>query len=284
MTMDLEQNILKTLDKWEERKSSLPESLAFYRSLLSIQSRVKARLRTPVSLPDIKIARERTISGRPLLAFNDITIDASLLKDTFTEIISFLSIYSETSSGAVPNPAFADLFAPETTKAWFEGKPLPDFKETGDNDGAFRELILGAVYHPFLVSYQEAWHHLVNQELWRRSYCPVCGGHPDLAFLDKERGSRWLLCSRCDARWLYQRLECPWCHTQDQNALAYLGSEKGIYRVYTCERCRCYLKAIDLRQTEEEILLPLERYLTLDLDIQAQKNGYRPVFGIKEGG
>ena len=35
----------------------------------------------------------------------------------------------------------------------------------------------------------------VDQEKWRRRYCPVCGGNPDIAYLDTERGSRWLVCS-----------------------------------------------------------------------------------------
>ncbi len=104
---------------------------------------------------------------------------------------------------------------------------------------------------------------------WRRGYCPICGGKPNFAFLDKERGARWLLCSRCDAQWLFQH-----CGTQDQNALAYFSSDDGLYRLYVCEQCKSYVKAIGLRQTEAEILLPLERVLTADMDRQAQEKGY----------
>ncbi len=128
---------------------------------------------------------------------------------------------------------------------------------------------------PFLASRSEALLGFVEQEQWRRGYCPVCGGKPDFAFLDKERGSRWLLCSRCDAQWLFQRLQCPYCDSQNQDALAYYADDGGLYRLYVCQQCRSYLKAVDLRQTEEEISLPLERVMTIDMDRQGREKRYR---------
>jgi FdhE protein len=83
-----------------------------------------------------------------------------------------------------------------------------------------------------------------------------------------------LVCSRCDYEWLFQRLQCPYCGNQDQKTLAFFTDDKELYRLYVCEQCRCYLKAIDLRKTETEILLPLERFYTLDLDAQAKEYGY----------
>jgi FdhE protein len=71
-------------------------------------------------------------------------------------------------------------------------------------------------------------------------------------------------------------LQCPYCGTQDQNALAYFTDDKGLYRLYVCEQCKHYLKAIDLRQAEAEVLFPLERFYTVDMDRQAQEQGYKP--------
>ena len=103
----------------------------------------------------------------------------------------------------------------------------------------------------------------------------ICGGSPDLAFLEKEYGARWLLCSRCDSEWLFQRLRCPYCGTQDQGELAYFTDDTELYRLYVCQQCQSYLKAVDLRQTEDETLLPLERVLTVDMDRQGREKGYR---------
>ena len=117
---------------------------------------------------------------------------------------------------------------------------------------------------------------LLKPESWRRGYCPICGGSPDFSFLEKEEGARWLMCSRCDTQWLFQRLECPYCGTQDQTALAYFTDDKGLYRLYVCDKCKGYLKTVDLRQAESGINIDLERLLTSDIDIQAQESGYRP--------
>ena len=87
-------------------------------------------------------------------------------------------------------------------------------------------------------------------------------------------GLRGLLCSRCDAEWLFQRLQCPYCGTQNQAALAYFTDDEGVYRLYVCEQCHKYIKTIDLRHTESEVLV--ERVLTLDMDRQAQEKGYKP--------
>jgi len=63
---------------------------------------------------------------------------------------------------------------------------------------------------------------------------------------------------------------------QDQNALAYFTDDEGLYRLYVCEKCKRYLKAIDLRQAKSEVLLPLERLITFGLDAQAKEYGYSP--------
>jgi FdhE protein len=104
-------------------------------------------------------------------------------------------------------------------------------------------------------------------------------GKPDFAFIDKEKGARWLLCSRCDTGWLFQRLECPYCGNTDQNELAYFTDDTELYRLYICQRCHSYLKSIDLRKTDSEILLPLERVMTVDMDRQGQEKGYKGGIG-----
>ena len=97
-----------------------------------------------------------------------------------------------------------------------------------------------------------------------------------MAALKPEYGARWLLCSRCDAEWLFQRLECPYCDTKEQKALSFFTDDEQLYRLYVCDQCKCYLKAVDLRKAKAEIPLPLERLYTIDLDKQAKEYGYHP--------
>ena len=52
--------------------------------------------------------------------------------------------------------------------------------------------------------------------------------------------------------------------------------ESNLYRLYICEQCNTYIKAIDLRRTAAEALLPLERVMTINMDKQGQEKGYKP--------
>ncbi len=275
MITGIDDKILKKLETLGKTAGPLPGSLEFYGKLLSIQSAARLRIGTPRPGLNPEEIKERISSERRLLEFEDLSIDWSLFRDTFKEISALLSSYPQFRAEIAASVKFDATPTEKQVRAWYEGTRLP-LPADSAAAAALREFMIQAALRLFLTAQAETLLGFINTELWRRGYCPVCGGSPDLAFLDKERGARWLLCSRCDAKWLFQRLECPYCGTQDQNALAYFPDDKGLYRLYVCERCRHYLKAVDLRQTGDDVLLPLERFLTLDLDIQAQKNGYMP--------
>jgi FdhE protein len=278
MIKDTTSQILKKLKEQEKEEGSLPLLLEFYRQLLQIQSRTQKRLGTPK--PDLsrEAIHQRIEQGLPLVSLAELTLDWSLVPDVFVEVVAVFAKYPELF-GEIPErlkKAGASRFLTQkAVKAWFTGKELPARLRdvVGEN---LIQTIIQATLQPFLASYAQALIGSVEQEFWRRGYCPICGGSPDLAYLEKEVGARWLLCARCDTEWLFQRLECPYCGTQEQKALAFFTDEKELYRLYVCEQCQCYLKAIDLRKTESEILLPLERLYTMDLDSQAKEYGYKP--------
>jgi len=111
--------------------------------------------------------------------------------------------------------------------------------------------------------------------MWYRAHCPICGGAPDFAALEKESGTRRLLCARCDFEWTFHRARCPFCNEDVPGKLGYFPSPDGIYRLYTCENCKRYLKTIDRRELAREVHLPAERVLTIAMDVAAQQAGYR---------
>jgi len=272
-------NILRKLEEWKEKEEVDPKFIEFYQRLLRIQSRAEQRIGIPQLSLSSEAISERIEHGLPLIGFDELALDWSLLQDIFAEVTEAFATYPELFGEfpqSLKEPEPCPPLAKETAKAWFEGARLLSLMEVDEVSEHLLEAIIHATLNPFLVSYSKALLGLVNQERWRRGYCPICGGNPDFAFLDKERGARWLLCSRCDAEWLFQRLECPYCGTQDQDALAYFTDDEGLYRLYVCERCKRYLKALDLRQAKSEVLLPLERLFTFDIDAQAQEYGYSP--------
>jgi len=217
--------------------------------------------------------------GIPLLPFEDLLLDWAQVKDLSQKIIHSVAKYSPDALKEVKtlgNILSNITFLKEIVRAWYQGSSLVPVALRHGVDGELLAPVVAAVLKPFLSAHSEVLLPKVDQESWRRQYCPICGGRPDFAYLDKETGARWLLCSQCDAEWLFQRLECPYCGCQDQDALAYFTDDEGLYRLYVCEQCKRYLKAIDLRKTETEVLLPLERLLTFEFDIQARQNGYSP--------
>jgi FdhE protein len=278
VTVESDSKTLKRLDEQEGHLRALPKPLEFYRGLLHIQSAAESR----IGILEITLGEEtigdRIRHGTPVLSFDDLVIDWSLLQSVFDEVTALFASYPEVLRESSnlgrddPRPSLSK----EAARAWYEGARLPLPKAASNASEALLTLIIHGAFRPFLIRNCEALLKLVNLEQWRRGYCPICGGNPDFAFLDKERGGRWLVCSRCDAEWPFQRLQCPYCGTQNQDDLAYFTNDKGLYRLHVCEQCHSYIKTIDLRQTEDEVLLPLERYLTLDIDAQAHNDGYHP--------
>jgi len=271
--------VLGKLEEQQKKEGSLPELLEFYQRLLQIQSGVGQRIGLPSPSFSSDVIKKRTEQGKPILKFSDLELDWSLLRETFGKVTA---LFAEHPQLFGPAPKELKDLKPgrfpdkKTVRAWFDGAEMPAGTLPENVSEALVRNLIQASIKPFLSQYSIALLGLVDQERWRRGYCPVCGGNPDIGFLDKEEGGRWLVCSRCDAEWLFKRLECPYCGTADQNALAYFTDDKGLYRLYVCEQCKHYLKTVDMRQAKSEVLIPLERVLTLDIDSQAREFGYSP--------
>ncbi len=273
--MEVNDRILERIEEWRQEDHSLPEILKFYRDLLSAQT----EFGTFIPSNEPKLSRSEAAAqisqGIPLLKWDALSVDWQKFQNLFQIVITPISKRLDSAPKGLNEISKDISLLQEMTKAWYENSSLlPWAKSHG-----IEEEPLSAAIHctikPFLVAQAEALIGLVPQEQWRLGYCPVCGGKPDFAFLDKEKGARWLLCSRCDAEWLFQRMECPYCGNKDQEQLKYFIDEEGLYRLYICNQCKTYLKTIDLRQTEAEILLPFERVITADMDRQGQMEGYR---------
>ncbi len=142
-------------------------------------------------------------------------------------------------------------------------------------EGPLLSFIFTHSLRPLLRAQAAALSGHVNDSQWYRGRCPICGGEPDIAALERGSGQRRLLCSRCDSEWAYLRIACPFCGNEDPSQLAYYPSDDKVYRLSVCERCHRYLKTVDLRETAGEKLLPAERILTVGMDVAAEKAGYR---------
>jgi formate dehydrogenase accessory protein FdhE len=256
----------KTLKKLEElERTSPPDSIALYIRLTRLQLEARANIEIKEAHLSQKEINERVGLGIPALKFNELQLDWAKVGDLFKQALSTIAKYSASidSESAVSLKAIVEL--------WYNKQSFP-------HDGMDEETVAVAVHSavkPFLAMWAEELSPRISQEQWRRGYCPVCGGTPNFSYLKAEQGARWLCCPRCDSEWLFQRIECPFCRNSEQKELAFFIDQEGRYRVYTCEKCRGYLKSIDLRKGNKDIVMPLEWVKTLDLDRQACEKGYQ---------
>ena len=114
-------------------------------------------------------------------------------------------------------------------------------------------------------------------ESWEESFCPACGGAPQLAVLVDERlikSRRLLECGLCATRWPFRRSLCPHCGEQSAEKLQIHAVEDSPHvRLDTCGTCQSYLKSIDLRR--DGLAVPVVDELgTVELDLWADEQGF----------
>ena len=105
---------------------------------------------------------------------------------------------------------------------------------------------------------------------WRQSHCPRCGGAAQVAVLHDvpdAKGQRLLVCCLCASAWPFARSTCPGCGEQDPDKLVYHVADGADYmRVEECKACRCYIKAVDLREDGRAVPLVEDiAFMALDL-------------------
>ena len=118
--------------------------------------------------------------------------------------------------------------------------------------------------------------HELDTGLWGEGNCPVCGQKSHLGLLRDDDGARLLACWLCSTRWVYPRLQCPFCESAEHEELGYFIVESmDICRLHFCRKCNRYLKVFDLRQYQRDDLDPAIHHLaTLSYDLAAAREGF----------
>ena len=264
------------LQALEEAGAQNPDLSTFYelqRALLRVLGQAKAEISGTLELVDGEALRARQFQGLPLLSFAQLPVEAERFAGLVSAVARVLSDYDpELAEQTVPDSPTECLAL--ARQRFEEGQAG---SEHGEAQGklTLAQTSVDLALKPYLEWAAEQISPHVDQERWKRSCCPVCGGAPDFATLDEESGARRLLCSRCGSQWDYRRLGCPFCDTTDHTKMMYYPSEDGVYRLYVCQECRHYLKTIDLRETARAVVLPVERITTVAMDVAAQQEGYR---------
>ena len=101
---------------------------------------------------------------------------------------------------------------------------------------------------------------------WQKGKCPFCGQEPTLASFAPDSGQRFLYCSLCGVQWPFPRQTCVFCGNQESHFSYIFIEDDPARRADLCRACRRYLKTIVTSRLTYALYLPLEEFVTIDLD------------------
>lgn len=265
-TLNADDKLLDELQAGEEQFPHLAPVFALHRALREAQLAVKAELPGSHTSAD----RSRLLGGEPLLTFDDLAVDATQLAALARRIMAIVlaSRGLPRHDAAVMGP-FGWL---AEAQRWFDSRLPP--ADGAVSEGDTPRVVAAYALTPWLERAAERSLTEVDLAAWRRPFCPMCGGYPDLSFLTSDVGQRLLVCVRCSSQWPYRRLACPFCAPPEPGKVQYYpGLEPGD-RLYVCDNCHAYLKTVDLRQ-RSALSAHYERVRLVPLDLAAHEKGYR---------
>jgi FdhE protein len=272
-----DQRVLEALATARAEHGELSGLLGFYRDLCQVQYQAKADAPEP-QVGDGEAMRWRLESGLPQLNFDRLGLEAEPFAALVAQISEVLVTHNPGWQVGVADRAPEELMAlaKEVFDTWdtLTAPGIGFDPEDGSESqlDALAALAVGFALAPFLQRASDVILPRLDVGRWARGICPICGGRPNFALLDAESGARTLMCSRCDSRWPFSRILCPFCSSEERPI--YYPSEDGLHRLYICSACRSYLKVADLRKARRVVHPAVERLLTVGMDLTATQEGY----------
>jgi FdhE protein len=256
--------------------------LEFFEKLLLEQLKIKAEVDfRPVEINEDR-AKIRAKEGFPILSKGDFSIDPHLADRLFRSLCRIAKGENQKLKGEVGKIERAlrrkkiDLEICLVKAVGGEHDYLSRIAADTGIDQGVMNFLLHTTIKPFVEMMASHLKDKVDEDLWDKGICPICGSQPLMGELRGEEGKRIWTCSFCGNQWKGRRLMCPFCENTDHRTLRYFHTEKEkAYRIDICDKCKRYIKTVDSRQLSEEIFLPVEDIGTLHLDILAANKGFK---------
>jgi len=273
-------SIKKAVAAVKNERPAYKTLLDFYEGLFLAQEEIKRKIQLdpPEIAPDLVSIKRK--EGFPLATPETFHIDADASQGLLRELCSLVPETNGLLLDACTRLIDAldrdvldisDIFQPVLSG---NDERLTEVAEKAKVDKVPLIFLAYNAIRPSLCLYAEQLStYLADNKTWSKGYCPVCGTLPAVAIL-KDEGNRFMVCGFCAHEWAVPRLFCPFCENQDQKQLRYFFSndEKGL-RVDVCDRCKKYIKTIDVRELKRPLYPFLEHVASLHLDMLAQEKG-----------
>lgn len=266
-----DKQILAALAEVRQEAGAAGELFEFYERLLKAISAKKATLSLSAEqLLKLKEGKVLARATEPYLSWEALAIGDEL----YPWLLSIANLFDRRDPGALD-----EVEAVEKEKCVALGQVW--FEQGTTSLGPTVDALFANALAPYLERAAELMTPHLPLNRWQQTYCPVCGGFPDIALWNERRGTQKLMCERCRTEWRVAEEGCLFCGEHDPQRYGFYSSEDDLYRVMVCDSCGYYLKMINLwkaRRIRFKPILAAERILTPGLDLLAAQEGYtRPL-------
>jgi FdhE protein len=279
-------NLRKSLKTIEEYKTAQPhyaELLDIMADILILREDYRNKMKTSIFDVDEHLISKKIEGGLPLVDFLGKKYDLSRPRKYFESLISIaekrIPDVAKNITEIIHSPEFdwEKMIASSFERSGSEDLSVSDLAKDEDEENLdLIDLFLEESLRPELEFIAEKYKDVVAKSQWTEGYCPVCGKDPKIGEIrEEEDGKRYLFCNQCGCKWYFNRIKCPFCGNDEHSSLAYFeveGDER--YRVEVCNKCRRYIKTVEVPKTEEEPNMDVEDIATLHLDMIASDEGY----------
>lgn len=267
------------------QQPELQAAVDLHIELLSLQRRLQGRVPLPwIDVTAEALARHQ-VGGLPLLRFEDIPLDLSDLRLVVRQTADLLRRFGaiDDADHQQVQTLGRDIKLLAVAGTWYRGAfdrqvapagptPADRAEPAGLTDTV--DQVLSLAMRPFLSRCAEVLQPRPELAIWTHPHCALCAGMPDFSVITPA-AERHLICARCELRWKWEPLACPYCRNSDRARITSFATSDGRYRVYACDACQRYLKAYDARRTNRPVMPMVDTVATLPLDAAAMQRGYR---------
>jgi FdhE protein len=274
---------LKTIEDYKSISPHYTDLLDILGEILILREEYRNNMKSSIFTVDENLISQKMEGGLPLIDFAGNKYDLLRPKEYFYSLISIAEKRMPEESKNILEIINDKQFDWEKmVRSSFdptEEEPIvenlkPDSEEEDQLD--LIDLFIEESLRPELECVAEKYGQVVDKSHWTEGYCPICGKEPKIGEIrNGEEGERYLFCHQCGFKWYFRRIKCPFCGNEEQHSLAYFAVEgEERYRVDVCNKCRRYIKMVDLPNASEEVDLDVEDIATLHLDMIAYDEGY----------
>ena len=265
-----------------ERHPELEGAIDMHIDLLELQRRIQGRVPLPWLELNADVVARHQAAARPVLRFEDIPLDLTDLRLTVRQTADIMRRFGvlEDADYQRVQALGRDMKLHEVVGDWYR-RPTGQAVAGVGTVGTVAEpppseavtQVLALAMRPFLCRCAEVLQQRPELPTWTHAFCALCGGEPDFSVITPA-AERHLICSRCQLRWKFEPLTCPYCRNSDRARIASFATPDGQYRVYACDACHRYLKAYDGRRATRPVMPVVDAVATLPLDAAAMQRGY----------